>query len=184
MLKTTTSTAPPLSQRSRKVEGIFAPKKSPVICNWICLSSRQNNKTFRLSFTLKGYFLQPRIRKTILKVPTFWTIVTNHWTCTTEMSGTQVVALVPTSTSASITLIFVWFIVWSRGIRCSYWDHEQKKRKVFVTHSLLDKVWDYPKLSRFHMSHKFKSNWLYSCEYITGISIWMLLYSSDSQPCI
>ena len=132
VLKTTTSTTPPLSPRSSKVEGTFAPKKSPVIWNWICLSSRQNNKTFRLSFTLKGYFLQPRIRKTILKVPSFWTIVPNHWICTTEMSGTQVVALVPTSTSASITLIFVWLIVWSRCIRCAYWDHEEKKRKFLV----------------------------------------------------
>ena len=28
-------------------------------------------KNFRRSSTLKGYFLQPRIRKTILKVPSF-----------------------------------------------------------------------------------------------------------------
>ena len=63
------------------------------------------------------------------------------------MSSTQVVALVSTSTSASITLISVWFIVWSRGVRCSYCDHKEKKQKVcFVTHSFLDKVWNYPKV--------------------------------------
>ena len=67
-------------------------------------------------------------RKTILKVPSFWTIVTNHYICTTtEMSSKY---------PASITLISVWFTVWSRGIRCAYWDHEEKKRKVyFMTHS-------------------------------------------------
>ena len=31
----------------------------------------KSNKAFRLSFTLKGYFLEPRIKNTILKVPSF-----------------------------------------------------------------------------------------------------------------
>ena len=65
MLKTTTSTPLPIPPAKSKV---FSSQKShlatAVFCNWICLSSRQSNKTFRLSFILKGYFLQPRIRKT------------------------------------------------------------------------------------------------------------------------
>ena len=78
VLKTTTSTLLPLSPAKSKV---FSRRKShlatAVICNWVCLSSRQSNKTFPLSFTLKGCFLQPGIRKTIqLKVPSFWTIIT------------------------------------------------------------------------------------------------------------
>ena len=130
---------------------VFSRQKShlntAVICNWICLSSRKSNKTFRLSFTFKGYFLQPKIRKTILKGPSFWTIVTNHWICTTEMSSTQVVALVRTSTSPSSEHWFPYGlnIVWYRGIRCAYWDHKEKKQKVFVTPSFLH----YPKFSRF-----------------------------------
>ena len=60
-----------------------------------------------------------------------------NWICT------QILALLPTSRTASITLNSVWFIVWSRGIRCAYWDHEEKK--VFLTHSFVDKVWEYPK---------------------------------------
>ena len=89
-------------------------------------------------------------RPAILKLPSFW-IVTNHWICATQqnciytdltslsLTSTRVIALVPTSTSASIKLISV-LLVWSRGIRCAYWDHEEKRQKVcFVTHNLFFK---------------------------------------------
>ena len=52
-------------------------------------------------------------------------LVLSH--CPFVISG--VVALVPTSTSALITLISVC-LAWSRCIRCAYWDHEEKKQKV------------------------------------------------------
>ena len=67
-----------------------------------------------------------------------------------SMSSTRVVALVPTSTSPSITLISVR-LVCSRCIRCAYGDHEEteKQEVSFVMHSFLDKVWDYPKFQGF-----------------------------------
>ena len=78
VLKTTTSTPPPLSPAKLKV---FSRRKShlptAVICNWIMPIQQIEKKTFRLSFTLEDYFLQPRIRKSLLKVPSFlsfWTI--------------------------------------------------------------------------------------------------------------
>ena len=52
-------------------------------------------------------------------------LVLSH--CPFVISG--VVALVPTSTSALITLISVC-LAWSRCIRCAYWDHEEKKQFV------------------------------------------------------
>ena len=88
-------------------------------------------------------------RPAILKLPSFRTIVTNHWIRTTQqnciytgltslsLSNTRVIALVPTLTSASLISVL---LVWSRGIRCAYWDHEEKKQKVcFVTHNLFFK---------------------------------------------
>ena len=100
-------------------------------------------------------------RPAILKLPSFRTIVTNHWICTTQqnciytglaslsLSSTRVIVLVPTLTSASIKVISV-FLVWSRGIRCAYWDNEERKQKVcFVTHSFLNKIWDYLKFQGF-----------------------------------
>ena len=165
MLKTTTSTPLPIPPAKSKV---FSSQKShlatAVFCNWICLFSRQSNKTFRLSFILKGYFLQPRIRKTgyfqtaeflnnCHKSLNMYSTTQQNciYTGLTSLSliSTRVIALVPTSTSASIKLISV-LLVWSRGIRCAYWDHEEKKQKVcFVTHSFLNKIWDYLKFQGF-----------------------------------
>ena len=61
------------------------------------------------------------------------------------MSSTWVVALLPTSISASIPLISVWLVlIVSRCTRCAYWDHEEKKQKVcFVTDVWDYNVWDY-----------------------------------------
>ena len=117
-------------------------------------------RTILLDFTMAKRWRNGKVRPAILKLPSFW-IVTNHWICTTQqnciytaltslsLSRTRVIALVPTSTSSSIKLISV-LLVWSRGIRCAYWDHEEKKQKVcFVTHSFLNKIWDYLKFQGF-----------------------------------
>ena len=128
-----------------------------VICNWIyAYPADRVTKRSRFIVHLKSLIsCSPGSgRPAILKLPSFWTIFTNQWICTTQqnciytgltslsLSTTRVVALVPTLTSASIKLISV-SLVWSRGIRCAYWDHEEKKQKVcFVTHSFLNKTWD------------------------------------------
>ena len=70
-LKERSQPPPPQPLRPAKSK-VFSRRKSPLTTAVIC--------------NLKGYFRQPGNRKTILKVPSFWTIVTNHRIFTTEQN--------------------------------------------------------------------------------------------------